>query len=662
MLPVREGFAARVSRRLPAGADAPLRRALVVAALAALVGCATPVGVDREDVREVYRTNSESVLSTDGASVASRQVLLRLGLFGRFEDRPEEVLAELHTLTVQEMAPARLFALAEYAELHAEHSGSRPYHVAAALYAWAYLFPDDGADAPDPLDPRFRLAAALYNRALAAALAREGEVVGPQELNLPPHVGSLQVRFDPAELAWAGRRLTDFVPAANLAVRGLRSRYTHTGLGATFAARAEVPEGGGLEPRDALVAERMRLPLAVLLRFEAPRAGLREGASRARLEVYDALDDDVVAIAGRQVPLEFETSAALALTLDDAPVWDTEIAGFRNPARLREGARLRTWGRHRRGRIPVVFVHGTASSPARWAEMLNELSSDPAIRRRYEFWFFTYPTGQPILYSASQLREALRDAVAILDPEGTDPGLSRMVLVGHSQGGLLCKLQVVESGSRFWDAITDLPFDELELEPGEKELLRESLFFEPLPFVERVIFVSTPHRGSFLAGNWLGRIAAGITTSPQILLGLPVDLARAGVALPGAAVGAARDGVDTLQGDEEAKLLRELERVPSSVDNMNPNHRFTRTVASIPVEPPVVAHSIIPVKGGPPPQGRNDGVVAYTSAHLDEAESERVVFHSGHSVQSDPRAVQEVRRILLEHLGAGASPEAAVER
>jgi triacylglycerol esterase/lipase EstA (alpha/beta hydrolase family) len=458
------------------------------------------------------------------------------------------------------------------------------------------------------------------------------------------------VAFDGSELVWAERRLTDLQPTANLEVRGLRNRYRRPGIGATFAALAAAPDGAELDPVNALIAPRMRLPLAVFLRFEAPRAGLREAAQRATLEIYNSRDDDEVEVAGRRVPLEFETSAALALTLDGAPVWDSEIAGFRNPALLSEGGILRTWGRHRHGRIPLVLVHGTASSPARWAELVNELESDREIRQRFEFWLFTYATGQPILYSASVLRDALRDAVAVLDPDGDDPGLQRMVIAGHSQGGLLCKLQVVASGNRFWDAITKLPFEEIELEPERREILRKALFIEPLPFVDRVIFISTPQRGSFLAGNWMGRIASSLTSAPQNLVGVGIDMARAGIALPGAAVDLAREGVDTLQGDEQGKVLRQMAKMPSSVDNMNPRHRFIHTLSSIPVEPPVVAHSIIPVTGAAPPDGQNDGVVEYSSAHIEEAESELVVFHASHSVQGHPEAIQEVRRILLEHL------------
>ena len=114
---------------------------------------------------------------------------------------------------------------------------------------------------------------------------------------------------------------------------------------------------------------------------------------------------------------------------------------------------------YRPGKIPVVLVHGTASSPARWAELINELGGDPRIREQFQIWVFLYDTGNPIGYSAGRLRAALTATVQELDPEGKDPALRRMVVIGHSQGGLLTKLTAIDSGTRFWDRISTKPFD-----------------------------------------------------------------------------------------------------------------------------------------------------------------------------------------------------------
>lgn len=631
------------------------RRIAVWAASAALLtfsqGCATPIGVRHASERSVYATLTENLLSTGEPSVASRQVMLREGLFDRFAEDPEGALAELHTRTLAETTPDRLFALAEYAEQHAEATRQPAYHLAAAICAYAFLFPEDGGEPPAPFDPRLRTAADLYARALSDALVIAGGPAALTGIDLPSYVGKLDLGYDAQRTLWAGRRLAGFVSASDLEVHGLRNRYRRPGIGAAFVASAEAAPAAELSAKNALVADHLRIPVAFFLRIDSPRGALRQRDLHARLELYNSREDDDVEVAGRRVPLEYETSVALALVLDRAPVWDSEIAGFRRPGLVPANGLLRMWGPHVAGRVPVVFVHGTASSAARWAEMLNELQSDPQLWRNYEFWFFSYPTGNPILYSAGLLRTWLRKAVDTVDPEGRDAALKRMVLIGHSQGGLLCKLQVVSSGDRFWNNLSGIPFEQARLGPEVRELLRNTVFFEPLPFVRSVIFISTPQHGSFLAANWLGRIASSLTSAPGMLAGVGVDLLRAGVALPGAAVDLVR-GPGEGKGADDAKLRHALERLPSSVDNMNPNNRFIRTLADLRIEPPVEAHSIIPVTGGPPARGKNDGVVEYTSAHIDDAVSEYVVFHSGHSAQSQPEAIQEVRRILLEQLAA----------
>jgi hypothetical protein len=69
------------------------------------------------------------------------------------------------------------------------------------------------------------------------------------------------------------------------------------------------------------------------------------------------------------------------------------------------------------------------------------------------------------------------------------------------------------------------------------------------------------------------------------------------------------------------------------------------------VAPGVATHSIIPVRPGPAFEDGDDGIVAYKSAHLDDTDSELVIVDS-HSCQANPHTVEEVRRILLEHLAA----------
>jgi len=335
-----------------------------------------------------------------------------------------------------------------------------------------------------------------------------------------------------------------------------------------------------------------------------------------------------VRVGERDVPLELEPTATLAYGLEGAPVWDFEIAGFRFAEQPVFGDGLIMLHPYRPGRVPVVLVHGTASSPARWAEMVNELSNDPILRDRVQFWAFQYNTGQPILYSALLMRRALSAAVAEFDPAGQDPALRRIVVIGHSQGGLLTKLMAIHSGTRFWDNMSTVPIDQLDAPSETRQLLQEASFFEPMPTVERVVFIATPHRGSFRATGWI------------------LGLVRRLVNLPGTLVSQFQN---LLAAPAFAELR--MSRLPTSVENMSPGQPFVRALGASPIDPRITAHSIIAVLGAGPLTGKTDGVVAYESAQIEGVASEKVV-RSSHSTQSNPETIEEVRRILRQHIGA----------
>jgi pimeloyl-ACP methyl ester carboxylesterase len=281
------------------------------------------------------------------------------------------------------------------------------------------------------------------------------------------------------------------------------------------------------------------------------------------------------------------------------------------------------------GRIPVVLVHGTASSPACWADMLNELQNDHALWGRYQFWLFTYNSGNPIAYSGGLLADALRSVVAKIDPGGKDPALKKMVVVGHSQGGLLTRLMVSDSGTRFWDQVSRLPFEQIQAAPDTKKIIKRSMFYTPLPFVKRVVFISTPHQGSFFAGGWIGQLICKFITLPGKVLN-PVQ--------------------EVLVRNPRALAFRSMKDIPRSIDNMDPKNQFIKTLAAMPIAPGVITHSIISVKNPDDQRAEwNDGVVTYASAHLNGVTSELIV-HSSHWIQSEPQTIEEVRRILLQNL------------
>lgn len=603
--------------------------AVAMATLLAVVGCATPVGVEKVDAKTLRRELAANAVTTGTPSIATLRFLSRLAMDGGFEREPVARLAELHQGLGGIDQSDRLLALAELSFLHADESGDRAYYRAAALYAYAYLYSDDPSSESAPYGHGPRLARGLYNRALALGLKdRKDDTIDLSSRTLSLPFGSLTLETDERDLEWGGHRLEDFFSTDEIRVRGLRNRYRREGIGAPLGASAvpleEAPDS------TLLVPPRFRVPVTAFLRPEAIGEALLGGEVHARLEVYTFDRAETVRIGKRKVPLEFDSTATLAQGLETSTLWSFELAGFLGrilPLPQRDSGLFLLHPYHP-GRVPVVLVHGTGSSPARWAELVNELQGDPDLGPRVQIWLFIYNTGNPILYSGHLLRGALEEAVATFDPEGRDPALSRMVVIGHSQGGLLAKLQVTVSGDRFWANASDEPFDATRMKPDTRAFLKPIMFFDPLPQVRSVVYIATPHRGSSPGPRWLADLAARLIT-------LPAELVQR--------------TLEVVLSNPDTEAQRRLERTPTALDNMSPNDPFTTTLSSLVETTGVAVHSIIAVKKPGPPQGQSDGLVTYESAHLDHAASELVV-RSGHSTQANPFTIAEVKRILRLHL------------
>jgi pimeloyl-ACP methyl ester carboxylesterase len=624
----------------------------ILAVLGALVlsACAAPIGVQKISSHRAQQDLTRSILSSGELSERARILLRRTNQEQHWRDDPVGVLAELHAAMVAEPTDTftnerrirSLDSLAELSFAHASETKDRRYYLAAAMYAWFYMFPGEAGTGPNPWERGVRLSADLYNRGLTLALTDpdSGEILlrdGDHELPF----GTLRIDFDEESLVWGNRVLAEFSSLADLRVDGLNNRYRMSGIGAPLGARAADPLAGTLDDDAAEdgILEQVRVPVTALLRFDVREQRSEAGLFSAKLSVFDYTTESSVEIAGQTVPLETEPTAALALTLTENPPWQRELSGFFQGDLALGQLGIITLSPYQRGRIPVVLVHGTASSAGRWADLVNDLMGDPAVRQSYQVWLFSYNTGSPIPYSGWLLRKAISNLVESLDPDRTDPALRNQVLIGHSQGGLLAKLLVVDGGQRFWDLVIDKSPDEVQLEPQNRALLEGSLLVEPSPYISNVVFLSTPHHGSRLANFGLARLFGRMIRSPANIVAAASDL---------------------FADDPNADAQRAMKQSRGSVGNMSPDSEFIQLLASLPIAPAISSHSIIGVRKGPIEDG-GDGVVSYQSAHLDGVDSELVV-KTGHSSQSNPDVVEEIRRILIEHLGDAILIEEIVPR
>jgi pimeloyl-ACP methyl ester carboxylesterase len=579
-----------------------------------------------------YRDLRSNALSSGTISNASRNTLRREDLLTMFEDDPVQAIANVRERALANITSTDLLAtLAETSFQYAMDNDDRAHFRASAIYAYALLFPDNAEDNLSVTDPRLRIALDAYNSALARGFIGEdgsSVVLAGGEYELP--FGILDVDFDEESVLWADSRLVNFIPATELRVKGLRNRYRRWGIGAALAAKA-LPRDD-VEVQADYVPAQLRIPVTALLRIAKPRIQLQGDRIEATLRVYTSTDPEDVQVGQHTVSLEAEPTAALAASLVANAPWRDELKRFMGSmfAGPDTNVRLGALNPMRPGRIPVVFIHGTYSSSSRWANMVNDLLADETIRSRFEFYFFSYDSGNPIAYSGMQLRNELNELYTALESRGGGVAdcADHMVLIGHSQGGLLAKLNVVDSGDTFWNSISKKPFEEVEFSQKTRDLLASALFFEAPPFVNRVVFISTPHGGSYLAGSGFARRIA------HWLIAIPSDMATL--------------SADALRLRDDPDVYLSGGGRMTSIDNMSPGNRGLKTLAQIQINDGVTAHSIIPVLKDGPLEDAKDGVVAYSSAHIDGVESELIV-RSGHSTQDNPHTIKEVQRILLLH-------------
>lgn len=617
----------------------PISCALVLLVAA---GCLSSGRVAVRTVRTdtLFQKMRVNVLNSREMSPQTAQVLRLYTLDQRFAVAPVEVLGALDQKVKLDPDPDTVFAIAELSYLTARRmepmkkQAALAHYAGSLVHAYFYLFDEKVAREANPYDPRFRLACDLYNRSLAKCIELGQRRANHLQdgLHLDFGSGTLDIAVQPKDLPWPTQEFEQFLFADQFEVNGLENHYHGFGLGVPLIG---VRTTSTAAPKGTYEPPRQSIPVTAFLRMNCRLTGKDAASRSATLELYDPLRVDEIDVAGRKVPLESDLTTPLGYFLSHARLEKLALVGLFRADKLQKKAGLFMVEPYQKGKIPVVMIHGIWSSPMTWMQMFNDLRGDPEIRERFQFWFFLYPTGNPILYSAATLRQSLAETLASVDPKGEDAALGKMVLVGHSMGGLLAKTMAQSSQNELWDAISNRPLDRIQAEPAERSLIERTFFFEPQPFVQRVVFIATPHRGSELSDRRFARLVARMISLPSVIL----------------------DARARLLAENPGTFNQAFTSPPTSVANLAPESPVLQVTARIPIRSGVRVHSIVGnIKSGPPENG-TDGVVPYWSSHWDGAESERIV-HSGHNAHMHPDAVQEVRRILLEHLAAAApTPE-----
>ncbi len=350
------------------------------------------------------------------------------------------------------------------------------------------------------------------------------------------------------------------------------------------------------------------------------------------LKLYDPREVQQVSVGKQKLRLAADFASPAHQMLDGRSFIKMAIGGLLRPERFMEKQGLFMLEPYRADKVPVIFVHGLMSDPHIWENEVAALESDPELGKRVQCWYFIYPTGLAVAASSKRLRDAIDLVEKEKDPQHQALGLRRMMLVGHSMGGLLSRMQIIDSENAFWRSWFTKDPDQVPLDPDVKKSLKDSLFFPRNPDIQRAVFIATPHQGSHIADSWIGRFGSWLIRVPLDTL----SLVRTVVTL------------DTELINPERLNFRNLGA--DSIDTLSPKHPLIKALNSRPLLVP--HHSIIGNYGNKSPLGiASDKVVPYWSSHIEgDTEKQELVVPYWHGCVEKPEVVEEVRRIAHLHV------------
>ncbi len=581
------------------------------------------------DIGERIEANLGADLSPETVAVLARQQLLTLaaqdpvGAARLLEDRLQTQSEPNGAMALAELS----YHIGVIFQTGSPSESMARYRDAAILAALALA---------DTAGRRTDLAVDLHNRALARLirLAETKKARQTTSANWRQILESEGLAVHSSTAYLEPERIGDLRVASDYRIEGMDHIYHSSGLGVPLVAHRWTERDDSRDVQEQFFPREMRIAATAIV---SPGGGLSGGDWRrnpATLQLLDPFTNRSMVVGPRQLVLATDTTTPLATQVSRAHLATLEWTGLLESdfERLGVDTGLYMLRPYAPGKIPVVFVHGLVSSPRAWVQVINELQNTPALDARYQFWLFIYPTGRPIPGSAARLRQSLLQARNMLDPDGSDAAFDRTVMVGHSMGGVLTKMMAQDSELQLWNATITVARDQLKAPPEFKKTLDDAMIFRPVPFVSRLVFIATPHRGSPIADSGFGQAVSNL-----VRRNVEMDTRLAEVE--------ALNGTDVISAEMRGHAI-------NAISNLRTDSPILSALDRIPIQPRVPYHSIIPLIGG---TADTDGVVEYRSSHLKGAVSE-LVFAGSHISQQDPPVIHELDRILREHLAAASSP------
>ena len=624
---------------------------------------------------------SKSSLTTGEISYITNQFLVSNGLEEEFKNNPDKVI----TLLAEEIEkPAGRFLtpndnirdvlgvlldLCMYQALHTDKNIAIKYWLSCSYYSYRFMF--DKTITPEPL-PNYTLgtAAALryYNISTAEVFSyikdKDNKTSFYSKPELSTILNKVQFSVPKSDLLWKTDTFKEFVISYDYLPNKFKSHAFTPGIGVPIIGINDVNKRTNLADREMLI--NITYPFTFLINYQLnmpkgidiarsymaklspdnkinsrkmDRAKyIKTNVITATPKIFDSFNDEYTKIGGMKIPLAKDFTMVLAELMNT----EKRIDGIKfmfNPGKMGDLKGLYLLAPYDPNRIPLVLIHGLSSEPRTWTPMLNTLLNNRTMRQNYQFWIYSYPTGMPIYASANNFRKSLTETWKKYDPKNDNKKFSKMVIIGHSMGGIITRLSIQSSGGRnlaknMFSAITKKKLDELNLTDKEKETIDDYLVFESLPFVKRAIMISAPHRGSDMALTLYSKIGIYLTSLPKKLLNKTGSLV---------------EKIIEKKDDSLHKEALVYSKMTTGIGALSPKNVFLTRSNDLDFNKNVKIHSIMGNNEKAGQSGGTDGVVPYWSSHLDNAETEYIV-KSDHSAHRNQLAIKEVVRILIAFL------------
>jgi pimeloyl-ACP methyl ester carboxylesterase len=581
-------------------------------------------------------------------SERTQQLLRSYNLLERLQSRPGDVIAWLQELVTRAPRMDEVHALAEVSKLQADwHQQNGNYRQANKLYAGAvlhshkFLFDNELNLKRNAYDPQFRRICDIYNGSLESImreLCKSGQLkngasimIGDEDLGM-----LAKVHF---EGRWESQSFERFELVSDYKTEGLANQYRTYGLGVPLI--AVMQKQPTANPAQKYYPPSLTLPMTAFCEIQ-PQANFVNAAGNVQhtavIRMFDPLEQKTIRHLNRTIPLESDITTPLAYHLED-PLLNQSVLATATLLNAKLADKIH--GMYMLepfdpNKIPVVMVHGLWSSPVTWTQMFNDLRAVAEIQNNYQFWFYSYASGKPFMISAEQMREDLANIRRDFDPNGTSQALNQMVLVGHSMGGLLSRMQAIDSGNEFWNLVGQGNIEDLRGNQEAIGRLRKTLFFDANPAIKRIVTIATPHHGSEFASTTARWLSQKFISLPEF----------------------ATDEVLKLAKENPDVLVRPQILTGTSIDSLAPTAPSFVALERITPQPNTRFNTItgklqnkryFPF-GNDSEETGGDGVVSCKSAQCRFAESNVFVPEEHSSIHFHPQCILEVRRILLSHL------------